>query len=267
MKAEAKSLTFLGPEGAVKIPFFQRSYVWDKYNWEDLLIDLLDNQKTPFLGSLILKPLIVGSGNAKGLLVIDGQQRLTTLSILLKALYDLFPDNFKKNSEQTLNLHLFYKENPTDETQHIKIIHSQLDRKYYEKVILGDITTTEYNSIVVADEPNKIVSKDNKILQCYKFFKEELKNKTVEQKTALFNSLLNQNNKYLVIIDLFENEDEQAIFDTINSAGVRLSSADIIKNALFQKALVLLDNNEEMVIKIYNTYWESIFSTDDNTKA
>jgi hypothetical protein len=79
--------------------------------------------------------------------------------------------------------------------------------------------------------------------------------------------LLNQNNKYLVIIDLFENEDEQAIFDTINSAGVRLSSADIIKNALFQKALVLLDSNEEMVIKIYNTYWESIFSTDDYTKA
>ena len=54
MKAEAMSFTFLGNEGIVKIPFFQRGYVWTKLNWEDMLLDLLDAQKSQFLGSLIL---------------------------------------------------------------------------------------------------------------------------------------------------------------------------------------------------------------------
>ena len=57
MKAEAMSLTFLGNEGLVRIPFFQRGYVWNIENWDDILTDLLDFNKSHFLGSLILKQL------------------------------------------------------------------------------------------------------------------------------------------------------------------------------------------------------------------
>lgn len=55
MKAEARSLTFLANEGSVKIPFFQRAYVWNEDNWEELISDLLESGKSHFLGSLILK--------------------------------------------------------------------------------------------------------------------------------------------------------------------------------------------------------------------
>jgi hypothetical protein len=55
MKAEAMSLTFLGNEGLVRIPFFQRGYVWNIENWDEILIDLLDFNKSHFLGSIILK--------------------------------------------------------------------------------------------------------------------------------------------------------------------------------------------------------------------
>ena len=96
MKAEAMSFTFLGNEGVVKIPFFQRGYIWNKNNWEDMLTDLFDDQKSHFLGSLILKQQEKQSGKPKEVLVIDGQQRLTTMSVLLKALYDSFPDDTKK---------------------------------------------------------------------------------------------------------------------------------------------------------------------------
>ena len=48
MKAEAMSLTFLGNEGLVRIPFFQRGYVWNIENWEDILTDLLDFEKSHF---------------------------------------------------------------------------------------------------------------------------------------------------------------------------------------------------------------------------
>jgi len=55
MEAKARAYTFLGDEGAVKIPFFQRAYVWEKNNWEDLLEELFEFSRSHFLGSLILK--------------------------------------------------------------------------------------------------------------------------------------------------------------------------------------------------------------------
>lgn len=265
MKAEAMSLTFLGNEGVVKIPFFQRGYVWDKRNWEDLLEDLYDTTKSPFLGSLILKQLEKQTGKTKEVLVIDGQQRLTTLSILLKALYDSFTDDVKHNCIASINTNLFYKKQQTDKELHIKINHSQLDSQYYDKVINSKITQDELDKIVVADDSNKINSRDSKILQCYKYFIEQLNFKSADDKEWLFNSLLDTENKILVIIDLSENDDEQSIFDTINSAGVRLSGADIIKNALFQKALDLIEKQDD-VLKLYKDHWESIFSYDDDSK-
>src|SRR4051812_46086537 len=91
MDAGAKSFTFLGNEGQVTIPFFQRGYVWNEANWTDLLTDLLTDlfnaNRRHFLGSLILKQQRSASGEPKNVTVIDGQQRLTTLSILLKALF------------------------------------------------------------------------------------------------------------------------------------------------------------------------------------
>jgi hypothetical protein len=265
MKADAMSLTFLSNEGAVKIPFFQRGYVWERVNWDDILSDLLDDSKSHFLGSLILKQVKRPTGKSKEVLVIDGQQRLTTLSILIKALYDSFDDNIKKNCEIPIQSHLFYKKNQTDNEAHIKIIHSRVDSAYYKQVICSELSDEEYANIIVADSSNKINSKDNKILQCYKFFKEELIQLDISKRLDLFNRLLHVENKILVLIDLSDDEDEQAIFDTINSAGVRLSGGDIIKNALFQKAIDIFDSMD-IVLKMYETNWEVIFDDDDDSR-
>lgn len=97
MKADAKGFKFLSMEGKVKIPFFQRTYVWSEENWEELITELLnDNTNNNFLGAITLKQLPTVSGEPKQLEVIDGQQRLTTLSILLKALFDSLPEEDKK---------------------------------------------------------------------------------------------------------------------------------------------------------------------------
>lgn len=263
MKAEAMSLTFLGNEGLVRIPFFQRGYVWDITNWEDILTDLLDFEKSHFLGSLILKQQEKQTGKPKEVLVIDGQQRLTTLSVLLRAIYNSFDEETQKNCESSLRNYLFFKKNQTDKNYFVKIEHSKIDKKYFQKVINNDITEEEYNAIVIENSTTKIQSKYNKVLQCFKYFSEKLKDIDENSRLELFNRLLDQENKILVIIDLSEKEDEQAIFDTINSAGVRLSSADIIKNALFQKALDLLDNAEE-VETLYKEKWENVFSIDED---
>lgn len=263
MKAEAMSLTFLGNEGLVRIPFFQRGYVWDITNWEDILTDLLDLEKSHFLGSLILKQQEKQTGKPKQVLVIDGQQRLTTLSVLLRAIYNSFDKDTQKNCEPSLRTFLFFKKNQTDKNYFVKIEHSKIDKKYFQRIINNEITDEEYNSIVIENPATKTQSKHNKVLQCFKYFTEKLKEIEEQKRVDLFNRLLDQENKILVIIDLSEKEDEQAIFDTINSAGVRLSSADIIKNALFQKALDLFDNVEE-VETLYKEKWENVFSLDED---
>ena len=87
MKAEAKSLRWLGEGKKLTIPFFQRNYVWKKENWEELLYNF-DNVDSvmPFIGSIIIKNVTKALG-VEEKMIIDGQQRLTTLTILAKAIY------------------------------------------------------------------------------------------------------------------------------------------------------------------------------------
>jgi uncharacterized protein with ParB-like and HNH nuclease domain len=266
MKADAMSLTFLANEGSVTIPFFQRGYVWDKYNWEDILADLLDTTKNNFLGSLILKQQPRQTGKPKDVLVIDGQQRLTTLSILIKALHDTFEGTVKTNCEATVNSFLYYKKNATDSELNVKIKHSRIDSAHYNKIIKDELELDEYNKIIVADNSNKIPEniKYNKVLQCYKYFKEELGKIDFSVRVELFNRLSDTENKILVLIDLSEKDNEQSIFDTINNAGIRLSSADTVKNALFQKAIELIGSLDPVLL-LHKEFWENIFSSDEDS--
>lgn len=111
MKAESKSFSFLNEIQTFEIPFFQRAYVWKKDNWEELLDDLKQVNRRHFLGSIILKKINDSSvfGATTRVSVIDGQQRLTTLSILLKAIYDTFSDEIKANVLDDARNALFYK--------------------------------------------------------------------------------------------------------------------------------------------------------------
>ncbi|GHU34324.1 hypothetical protein FACS1894105_00890 [Clostridia bacterium] len=258
MKAEARSLTFLAQEGAVKIPFFQRTYVWNDTNWGELITDLLENDKSHFLGSLILKQVDVRSGETKQVLVIDGQQRLTTLSILLHALFDSFDTELQTKCKQDgkFDVCLFYKKDMFENDVQVKIEHSRIDRKYYQQVIKSEINPNDIN----------IATCKSNILKCYKFFSDRLLTVSIDARKKLFSDLLNPNNHILVVIDLTETDDEQTIFDSINSAGVRLSSADIVKNILFQKAFDLYNNQEE-VESLYSEYWENVFSINEDAIA
>jgi hypothetical protein len=256
MKAEARSLTFLANEGSVKIPFFQRAYVWNEDNWEELISDLLESGKSHFLGSLILKQVAVPSGNTKQVLVIDGQQRLTTLSILLRTLYDSFDDDTQEACKQELETCLFYKKRASSKELFVKIEHSKVDCKHFQSVIRKEIDPAMLD----------LGASGSNILKCYKFFADRLKSVAMYKRIELFDDLMDDDKRILVVIDLTDADDEQSIFDTINSAGMRLSSADIVKNVLFQKAFDLYSNNEE-VETLYKDKWESVFAYDEQTIA
>lgn len=107
MKAEGKSLSFLCGMKILEVPFFQRPYVWSKGNWEELLDDLLKGD-LQFLGSIIIKWQGTNENGIKKAIIVDGQQRLTAISILIKALYDCMEDEQKDIAEDARNA-LFYR--------------------------------------------------------------------------------------------------------------------------------------------------------------
>lgn len=96
MHAKDKSFSFTAMTEYYDIPFFQRPYVWDDKNWEELLDNLMDSKHEHFLGAIILKSEGAYSGSIPRYSVIDGQQRLTTLSILLRACYDHIEKNVER---------------------------------------------------------------------------------------------------------------------------------------------------------------------------
>ena len=222
----------------LEIPFFQRAYVWGENQWERLLEDmeLVSASKKPyFLGSVILKQKQTTSSNGVGDMrtLIDGQQRLTTLNIFFKVLCLKTDENdsFKR----------YFKL----EDGKLALWHNHNDIDSFEKVLnlskLEDLDGT-----------------DN-IIQAYNFFKKNINPEKLDRQTIL-------NNIMFVGIDLGIEEDEQQIFDTINSLGVRLTTAELLKNYFFNRNDLkdyFFNRND---LKDYKTYWKSVFEKDDETK-
>ena len=253
------------------IPFFQRSYVWEKDNWDSLITDLKDNSNH-FLGSLILK---YDDNKRYEIDVIDGQQRLTTLSILLKVLYALSSDEDKKEYFDSCKSILFGQQKSFENgkkkiVSYPRILHSRFDKVAFEKVvgkIIKDENNIQYISSLSDDEVNSIDEQnDHSILCCYKYFYNLIKNKyNDEDKFKLLELLTTNSNHILVRIKLAKNDDEQNIFDTVNNSGKKLTCADIIKNKLFQRALELVDDGDEnLVYNLYENEWESLFYKDED---
>lgn len=262
MEAKGQPLNFLWNTQILEIPFFQRPYVWKKDNWQGLWEDLFRENGRHFLGSIILKWQKARAGEPNRAIVIDGQQRLTTLNILMKSMYDSLDGQAKQNAFSAVSNALFYKQNAMSSEYLISIKHSFNDSKQFEE-ILGSVISE--NGMMKIDSPLKnsidTITDKESLKNCYKFFMEQLKSKTEKEILALFNSLFDNNNKILVVIDLDNDDQEQQIFDTINSAGVRLTASDTIKNALFQR-LIEITGDKEKICKYYKDTWEKTFLSD-----
>lgn len=212
------------------IPFFQRSYVWDEENWERLLADfqaVAATKRPYFLGSVILKQQPTGSGVNTGdtRIVIDGQQRLTTLLLFFKVLYQAR----KKDDFGTT----FF-----DLQGRLMLQHNRNDIEIFEAIL--------------TDKLNPKLEKEyskNQVFGAYQYF---LKKKEI----AEIDPLDIFRNIYFVGIDLGADEDEQQVFDTINSLGVSLSTAELLKNDLFNRQNAAL----------YDSTWQKAFEESEEDR-
>ena len=133
LKAEQSNFLFL-KESFYSIPFFQRRYVWEEDNWKELLDNLLDKDSNHFLGSVIIK----NDSSSRTHSIIDGQQRLTTISILIRVCYDIYHRAKQLDSgeisyyEQELGMMIFRwaKDEQDKSIQKPVIEHSLIDAPY-----------------------------------------------------------------------------------------------------------------------------------------
>ena len=218
----------------LEIPFFQRAYVWGEEQWERMLEDMENvssKNKPYFLGSVILKQHDTSTNGGIGDVrtVIDGQQRLTTLNILFKVFC------LKANKD-----HLF--------NNAFKILVDDIPPSYEISLRHNHNDIESFNKILELSELEDLEEDNNKIFAAYNHFKKNLKPDKID-----FNKILA--NLLFVVIDLNENEDEQQIFDTINSLGVRLTTAELLKNYFFHRN-----------IDLYDKFWKNIFEKDEETK-
>lgn len=240
MEARENDFGFMEQEHLIKIPFFQRAYVWEKDQWEQLFEDLRDSYETRrehFLGSIVLKQILSNAGEGSIRSLIDGQQRLTTFSILVKSLYD------KLDSDDRQDYVKYLFKSPTKEKKP-KIQHSKLDKESFDEV-LGAMDISSIDP-----------SKKDRIVECYRYFSGKIEE--LEEYKKFLNFILKS--KLWVTINLSEGEDEQKIFDSINTAGLKLTATDIIKNAIFAKAIDLNFDYENFYVK----YWELVFESKGN---
>lgn len=242
MKVEAVSINqvFLNNR-ILKIPFFQRGYVWEKKNWEQFFNDIanvasMDENEMPekyFLGSIILKDAGFKSGSQQ-YDVIDGQQRLTTIVMFMKALYlalgrnDLFNNAFMQMSL-------------TGETKPI-LITNYNDQYMYNEIVNRDS---------ISREP---IVKDNRLAEAFAYFagriidaRNPVDGSAPITPVALLQAVIN--NVRLVAIEVQEGENAQKIFETINCAGIKLTTGEMLKNFLFSE-----DRRDD-----YERTWKPVF--------
>ena len=226
----------LNPHRIIQIPFFQRSYVWEEEQWERFLYDIHDliNNDIPnyFMGPIILKeqtnPKNKEYGEVRSL--IDGQQRLTSIFLL----YKCAANKLEKKGESLNNILRCGITN-----NKIILEHNHNDRKIFEAILNGEL-----NKVIEEEYVN------NKVLKCYKYFE---KNIEPELNVKDWHSLLSK--IYFIGIDLDEKEDEQQVFDTLNSIGVSLTTAELLKNLLF-------DSDEDNWI-LYQDTWKKYFENEE----
>jgi uncharacterized protein with ParB-like and HNH nuclease domain len=219
------------------IPVYQRNYDWKNTECKELLNDIIsvetENRGTHFIGSIVfVHEGTYSTSEVKELVIIDGQQRLTTINILYVALYRFAKDtNRTQDSERLYNMFLTnqYVQN---ESSKLKLKQTDVNFFAFKAIMLG--TEKEYNTY-------------SNVTENYNFFRSCINEENFETILSGLNRLI------FVEISLERDKDDpQRIFESLNSTGLDLSQSDLIRN------FILMDLPPKDQNRIYETIWNPI---------
>lgn len=217
------------------IPVYQRNYAWEQEQCDQLFVDILNinsSDKQHFLGTITY---IVHSGdNSIEFTIIDGQQRITTIMLLLKAIQDNV--RIKKNEiiQKKIDSYLF----GFSDKSKVRLKPIKKDREAFECVMNGRLQDFRGKSNII----------DN-----FRFFQRKLKTlalteETIEEMLKTFPRLQIAE----VVLDKTQGDDPQLVFERINATGLHLKGLDLIRNFLMME---LKPDEQE---RIFNDYWAKI---------
>jgi uncharacterized protein with ParB-like and HNH nuclease domain len=218
------------------VPLYQRDYSWKEDNWEDLWADILlaiESNSVHYMGAIVLQ----NKGN-KTFNIIDGQQRLTTITIIALACIAKIKELATNNIDREAN------------EERVKLLSSKFigdkdpsSLTYFSKLSLNENNNTFFQMyILTLKTPDNLILRkfkdsDRLLLKAYKFFQEKVSkyfepNPKGENIAKFLNEVVAEKLMFIQII--VENElRAYAVFETLNSRGVGLTVTDLLKNYLF----------------------------------
>lgn len=228
------------------VPVYQRKYSWNLNNckrfYEDLTNIIDKNLKRYYFGSIVFFDKNTGEYNSYS--IIDGQQRITTILLFLKAIYSVVKFENKKNKNDDgseiislveLSNEFFYV-NPY-KPEHLLDI----------KLKSIDEDCQSFNDLFKKNEVNK----NTLIGQNYLYFYNALKNKNINEIKSYYDAF---KKLCIVKVSLDSDDDPQFIFESLNSTGLPLKESDKVRNYL----LMNIDDDENKQNYLYNHYWKII---------
>lgn len=211
------------------IPPYQRRYSWQKKQIIQLFDDLqnLSDGETHFLGSIVCLTDSHTAG-VNPLELVDGQQRMTTLILIL----DTIKDKYQEIGDQR----------EADRLEDL-VTCSDINRNSINKIVLGDLDNSDFRMIVDQDGIDDV--KNKKLLEAYQNIKMTLDLMSLEELNSFKDKLINNTN--IVRLDVSRAKDAFKLFETINNRGLSLSPTDIIKNFLLGHASLIDDDTLKKV--------------------
>lgn len=253
------------------VPLYQRPYVWEeKQQWEPLWEDLravaerlvhAEPTRPHFMGAIVLDQIKQPTGRVESRLVIDGQQRLTTLQLLLEAASDAC-DAASLTRFHKAFLKLTRNDDPlSDSTDEVfKVWPTNVDRETFRRVMNATSPTLLRAEYGIQDQKNV----GQAVADAYLYFSQEVdgwlharEGETEARANAIYHAI--RDNVRFVVIDLAEDDDPQLIFETLNARGTPLLPADLVKNYAFY----LAQKSGLKVDEIYDRYWRPFDEDND----
>jgi uncharacterized protein with ParB-like and HNH nuclease domain/predicted transport protein len=239
MKAtEANLLAFLRKSPQFVIPIYQRTYSWTSKECHQLWDDIVragtkDDIRVHFIGSIVyIESGLSQVSHQAPLLVIDGQQRLTTVTLLLAALVKELGDAEPADGFSARKLRNYYLVNPEEAGErHYKLLLSQADKPSLNAIVAGEEQPAE---------------RSLRVTQNLALF-EELISARKGDLAAVCNGLAK-----LVVVDIAlsrDHDNPQLIFESMNSTGRELSQADLIRN------FILMGLEPAVQTQLYEQFW------------
>ena len=264
-KKEVSNLFNQDSQIKYKIPKYQREYSWGVKEWDDIFVDITENKKGYFLGSILCVGVSTINEEVE---IIDGQQRLITLSLFLAALYDTLQKKKEfLNEDQNSDVIQLRKKLLLKNQDITRVIPQEQgnNREDFEYLF--------YKIGIISQKKQPKNLGNRRIKKAFNHFKNRITveiNRTIDEKDknnseidknkiaidAMFDILDKINSAILVVIEVSTHSDAYILFESLNNTGKPLTSVDLIKNVILAK----LDNGNKEDLDKHYSHWKDILN-------